>query len=90
MVVKEGRFGPYVTDGETNASLRQGDDPEAADRSSGLKLLAEPPRPGEKPAKTQEDRREEARAPEAQDLKSQLSRAAARRRLCPDGLVRAR
>jgi len=28
IVMKEGRFGHYVTDGETNASLRQGDDPE--------------------------------------------------------------
>ena len=25
MVIREGRFGPYVTDGETNASLRKGD-----------------------------------------------------------------
>jgi DNA topoisomerase I len=29
VVVKEGRFGPYVTDGETNASLRKGDTVEA-------------------------------------------------------------
>ncbi len=33
-MLKEGRFGHYVTDGETNASLRQGDDPaELTDRA---------------------------------------------------------
>jgi DNA topoisomerase-1 len=41
IVVKSGRFGPYVTDGETNASLRQGDDPEAITQERALELLAE-------------------------------------------------
>jgi DNA topoisomerase I len=41
MVVKEGRFGPYVTDGETNASLRQGDDPESLSVERAQELLAD-------------------------------------------------
>jgi DNA topoisomerase-1 len=41
IVVKEGRFGPYVTDGETNASLRQGDDPASLTKERALELLAE-------------------------------------------------
>jgi DNA topoisomerase-1 len=41
LVVKSGRFGPYVTDGETNASLRTGDDPEALTMERALELLAE-------------------------------------------------
>ncbi len=41
MVVKEGRFGPYVTDGETNASLRKGDTPEGLDDERAAELLAE-------------------------------------------------
>jgi DNA topoisomerase I len=41
LTVKEGRFGPYVTDGETNASLRRGDDPEALTMERALELLAE-------------------------------------------------
>jgi DNA topoisomerase-1 len=38
VVVREGRFGPYVTDGETNASLRKGDavDQITIDRASEL------------------------------------------------------
>jgi DNA topoisomerase-1 len=41
VVVKEGKFGPYVTDGETNASLRRGDDPQSLDLDGALELLAE-------------------------------------------------
>jgi DNA topoisomerase-1 len=41
LVVKNGRFGPYVTDGETNASLRQGDDIEELTQERALELLAE-------------------------------------------------
>jgi DNA topoisomerase I len=39
--VKTGRFGPYVTDGETNASLRKGDDPDAITLDRAAELLAE-------------------------------------------------
>jgi DNA topoisomerase-1 len=41
MVVKEGRFGPYVTDGETNATLRKDDEPESITPERGSELLAE-------------------------------------------------
>ncbi|MDX6397329.1 MAG: topoisomerase [Gaiellaceae bacterium] len=41
VVLKEGRFGPYVTDGETNASLRRGDDPEAVTIERAAELLAD-------------------------------------------------
>ncbi|HUE07546.1 MAG TPA: type I DNA topoisomerase [Acidimicrobiales bacterium] len=41
VVVKEGRFGPYVTDGTTNASLRKGDTVEAIDMERASELLAE-------------------------------------------------
>ncbi|WP_409483893.1 type I DNA topoisomerase [Arsenicicoccus dermatophilus] len=40
-VVKDGRFGPYVTDGETNATLRKDDDPETITPERGFELLAE-------------------------------------------------
>ncbi|TWP34298.1 type I DNA topoisomerase [Leekyejoonella antrihumi] len=41
VVVKDGRFGPYVTDGETNATLRKADDPETITPERGFELLAE-------------------------------------------------
>ena len=41
MVLKEGRFGPYVTDGETNASLRKGDTIEGITPERAAELLAD-------------------------------------------------
>ncbi len=39
--ILDGRFGPYVTDGETNASLRKGMDPKEMTFEAALDLLAE-------------------------------------------------
>ncbi|MEO3785544.1 type I DNA topoisomerase [Actinocorallia sp. B10E7] len=41
VTVKEGRFGPYVTDGETNASLRKGDEVESITIQRAAELLQE-------------------------------------------------
>ncbi|MET9501583.1 type I DNA topoisomerase [Streptomyces sp. NPDC006622] len=41
VVVKDGRFGPYVTDGETNATLRSDDSVEDITPERGYELLAE-------------------------------------------------
>ena len=52
LVVKNGRFGPYVTDGETNASLRSSDSVETLSFERAVELMAArrergpgPPRP---------------------------------------------
>lgn len=59
MSIKDGRFGPYVTDGQTNASLRRGDTPETMTDARANELLSErrakeataAPRPRKKRAK---------------------------------------
>jgi DNA topoisomerase-1 len=58
IVLKEGRFGPYVTDGETNASLRKGDDSETVTLDRAVELLAE--RRAKGPAKRGAGRRRKA------------------------------
>jgi DNA topoisomerase-1 len=50
ILLKEGRFGPYVTDGTTNASLRKGDTVDGMTPERAAELLADrrsaPPRAG--------------------------------------------
>ena len=41
MIIKDGRFGAYVTDGEINATLRRQDDPETITAERAAELLAE-------------------------------------------------
>jgi len=41
VVLRDGRFGPYVTDGETNASLRKGDTADSITLQRAIELLAE-------------------------------------------------
>ena len=55
IVVKEGRFGPYVTDGTSNATLRKEDEVETVTLERAAELLAEKrargPVSGRRPAK---------------------------------------
>ena len=51
MVVKEGRFGAYVTDGETNATLRKADAVETVTLERAGELLAEKRAKGPAPKK---------------------------------------
>ena len=51
MVVKEGRFGAYVTDGETNATLRKADAVESVTIERAAELLAEKRAKGPAPKK---------------------------------------
>jgi DNA topoisomerase-1 len=41
ITLRQGRFGPYVTDGTVNASLRRADDPETLTHERAVELLAD-------------------------------------------------
>ena len=65
MVIKDGRFGPYVTDGETNASLRKSDTVEDLTAERAAELLAEKRAKG--PAKKGTARKKTAAAAKSKD-----------------------
>jgi DNA topoisomerase-1 len=80
MVVKDGRFGPYVTDGETNASLRKTDSVDELTDERASELLAERRARGPAPKKraaatTTTTRRKTAAKPAAKTTKSAKSSA---------------
>jgi DNA topoisomerase-1 len=62
IVVKDGRFGPYVTDGTTNASLRKGDSVETITTERAAELLADRRAKGPATPKKRAATRRKARA----------------------------
>src|SRR5689334_3742065 len=77
MVIKEGRFGPYVTDGEYNASLRRGQTPEELTVEQASEMLAEKRAKGPAPAKKKAPAK---KAPaKAADDKAPAKKAAAKK-----------
>ncbi len=83
MVVRDGRFGAYVTDGETNATLRRGDEVEALTPERGAELLAEKrakgPAPKKRPAKKAAPARKAASTNGASAKKAPAKKTAAKK-----------
>jgi len=77
MVIKEGRFGPYVTDGEYNASLRRGQTPEELTIEQASEMLAEKRAKG--PAPKKKVAAKKAPAKKAADEKAPAKKAAAKK-----------
>src|SRR5699024_10495864 len=77
VVVKDGRFGPYVTDGETNATLRKDDSVEAVTLERAATLLAE--KRAKAPAKKKTTRKSPAKKSTAKSTssKTESSKSAA-------------
>jgi len=63
--VQKGKFGPYVSDGETNATLPEGTEPESVTMEQALALIAERAAKGGKKKKTK------AAAPKAEKPKAE-------------------
>ena len=78
ITLKEGRFGPYVTDGETNASLRRADDPEKITLERASELLAERRAAGP-PKKRAKKAAKKAPAKKAPAKKAPAKKAAAKK-----------
>jgi DNA topoisomerase-1 len=71
IVLKEGRFGPYVTDGDTNASLRKGDTVEEITPERAMELL--------------QDRRDKGPAPKRPVAKKAAGKKAAAKKAPSSG-----
>jgi DNA topoisomerase-1 len=79
MIIKEGRFGAYVTNGEINATLRRGDDIETITSERAAELLAEKRAKGPAPKKRPAKRSQAAAAATTSSPKPSAKRVAAKK-----------
>jgi DNA topoisomerase-1 len=79
MIIKDGRFGPYVTDGETNASLRRSDDVETITDERASELLADRRERGPAARKSAAKKTANKSARKAGAKKSSAKKAAAKK-----------
>jgi DNA topoisomerase I len=79
MIIKEGRFGAYVTDGEINATLPRGDDIETITSERAAELLAEKRAKGPAPKKRRAAKRSQAAAATTSSPKPAAKRVAAKK-----------
>ena len=80
MVLRDGRFGPYVTDGTTNASLRRGDDPETITIERAAELLADRRAAAPAPRRAAAKKKPAAKKPAAKKPAAGATRAAAKKK----------
>ena len=76
VVVKDGRFGPYVTDGEVNATLRKSDSVEDVTLERAAELLAEKRAKGPAPKRAPVRRTAAKKAPAKTAAKPRATKAA--------------
>ena len=86
ILVKEGRFGPYVTDGETNASLRTVDDPATVSLERASDLIAErrAKGPAEKPKRVAKKAAKKTTKKSAKKTAKKTVKKAAKKVTAPD------
>ena len=75
VVIKDGRFGPYFTDGVTNVTLRRGDDPATVTPERAYELLAEKRAKG--PVKKRTTRKKTTKATKTAKASAKKTTAAA-------------
>ena len=77
VVIKDGRFGPYFTDGVTNVTLRRGDDPATVTPERAYELLAEKRAKG--PVKKRTTRKKTAKTTKTTRTSAKTAKATAKK-----------